>query len=192
MAKNYEFRPDKPQVSWISKLHLTQLQRQALLKWTLYALLLLALSLLQDVVLSRFRLFGATTDLIPCAIILICIIEGSQKGSLFALISSCLYVFSGSAAGAYCLILITFLAIFVCIFRQGYLQKGFAAAMLCTFFAVAVYEAAVFIIGYLLGLTILDRWIGFAVTGGLSILCAPILYPIILSIASIGGDTWKE
>jgi hypothetical protein len=192
MAKNYEFRPDKPQVSWISKLHLTQLQRQALLKWTLYALLLLALSLLQDVVLSRFRLFGATTDLIPCAIILICIIEGSQKGSLFALISSCLYVFSGSAAGAYCLILITFLAIFVCIFRQGYLQKGFAAAMLCTVFAVAVYEAAVFIIGYLLGLTILDRWIGFAVTGGLSILCAPILYPIILSIASIGGDTWKE
>ena len=192
MAKNYEFRPDKPQVSWISKLHLTQLQRQALLKWTLYALLLLALSLLQDVVLSRFRLFGATTDLIPCAIILICIIEGSQKGSLFALISSCLYVFSGSAAGAYCLILITFLAIFVCIFRQGYLQKGFAAAMLCTVFAVAVYEAAVFIIGYLLGLTILNRWIGFAVTGGLSILCAPILYPIILSIASIGGDTWKE
>lgn len=192
MAKNYEFRPDKPQVSWISKLHLTQLQRQSLLKWTLYALLLLALSLLQDVVLSRFRLFGATTDLIPCAIILICIIEGSQKGSLFALISSCLYVFSGSAAGAYCLILITFLAIFVCIFRQGYLQKGFAAAMLCTIFAVAVYEAAVFIIGYLLGLTILERWIGFAVTGGLSILCAPILYPIILSIASIGGDTWKE
>ena len=192
MAKNYEFRPDKPQVSWISKLHLTQLQRQSLLKWTLYALLLLALSLLQDVVLSRFRLFGATTDLIPCAIILICIIEGSQKGSLFALISSCLYVFSGSAAGAYCLILITFLAIFVCIFRQGYLQKGFAAAMLCTIFAVAVYEAAVFIIGYLLGLTILERWIGFAVTGGLSILCAPVLYPIILSIASIGGDTWKE
>ena len=43
MAKNYEFRPDKPQVSWLSKLHLTQLQRQALLKWTLYALLLLVL-----------------------------------------------------------------------------------------------------------------------------------------------------
>ena len=45
MAKNYEFRPDKPQVSWLSKLHMTQLQRQSLLKWTLYALLLLVLSL---------------------------------------------------------------------------------------------------------------------------------------------------
>ena len=185
MAKNYEFRPDKPQVSWASKLHLTQLQRQALLKWVLYALLLLVLSLLQDVVLSRFRLFGATTDLIPCTIILICIIEGSHRGSLFALISGCLYLFSGSAAGTYCLILITFISIIVCIFRQGYLQKGFAAAMLCTVFAVIVYEGAVFIIGYLLGLTILSRWIGFAVTTGLTCLCAPILYPIILSLASI-------
>ena len=192
MAKNYEFRPDKPQVSWASKLHLSQLQRQALLKWVLYALLLLVLSLLQDVVLSRFRLFGATTDLIPCTIILICMIEGSHRGSLFALISGCLYLFSGSAAGTYCLILITFISIIVCIFRQGYLQKGFAAAMLCTVFAVIVYEGAVFIIGYLLGLTILSRWIGFAVTTGLTCLCAPILYPIILSIASIGGDTWKE
>ncbi len=192
MAKNYEFRPDKPQVSWTSKLHLTQLQRQSLLKWTLYALLLLVLSLLQDVVLSRFRLFGATTDLLPCVIILVCIIEGSHRGSLFALISGCLYLFSGSAAGPYCLILLTFLAIFACIFRQGYLQKGFAAAMLCTVFAVILYESAVFFIGYLLGLTILSRWIGFAVTAGLSCLCAPILYPIILSIASIGGDTWKE
>ena len=192
MAKNYEFRPDKPQVSWTSKLHLTQLQRQALLKWALYALLLVVLSLLQDVVLSRFRLFGATTDLIPCAIFLICIIEGSHRGSLFALISACLYLFSGSAAGPYCLIFIVFLAIFVCIFRQGYLQKGFAAAMLCVVFAVAVYEGAVFATGFLLGLTILSRWIGFAITSVLSILCAPILYFIILSIASIGGDTWKE
>jgi hypothetical protein len=50
----------------------------------------------------------------------------------------------------------------------------------------------VFVIGYLLGLTILDRWIGFTVTTVLSILCAPVMYPIILSIASIGGDTWKE
>lgn len=192
MAKNYEFRPDKPQVSWLSKLHLTQLQRQALLKWTLYALFLLVLSLLQDVVLARFRLFEATTELVPCAIFLICIMEGSHAGSLFSLISACLYVFSGSAAGPYSLILITALAIFVCIFRQGYLQKGFAAAMLCTGFAVIVYEAAIFAIGLVTGLTIPARFIGFAITAGLTILTAPILYPIILSIGSIGGDTWKE
>ena len=192
MAKNYEFRPDKPQVSWASKLHLTQKQRKALLKWALYALLLLVLSLLQDVVLSRARFFGATTDLLPCAIILICILEGSQKGSIFALAGSAFYLFSGSAAGPYSMVLVTFLAILVCIFRQGYLQEGFAAAMLCTVVAVVTYEAAIFGIGYVLGLTIATRMIGFAVTALFSCLAAPILYPIILSIASIGGETWKE
>ena len=98
MAKKYEFQPDKPYATWLSKLQLTKLQQKQVLKWTLYALILLILSVLQDVVLSRFRLFGATTDLIPCTIILICMIEGSHRGSLFALISGCLYLFSGSAA----------------------------------------------------------------------------------------------
>ena len=192
MAKNYEFRPDKPLVSWVSKLHLTKLQRGALLKWSLYALLLLVLSILQDVVLCRFRLFDATSELLPCAIVLITIIEGSHAGSLFALVSSCLYVFSGAAPGEYSLVLITFLAVLVCIFRQGYLQKGFAAAMLCTGFAVVVYEAATFAIGLVLGLTFPARWIGFAVTACFSLVAAPILYPIISSINAIGGNPWKE
>ena len=72
------------------------------------------------------------------------------------------------------------------------MQEGFAAAMLCNVAAVVVYEAAIFGIGYVLGLTIAPRVFGFAVTALLSCLAAPVLYPIILSIASIGGETWKE
>ena len=94
MAKKYEFRPDKPRVSLLSKLYLTKLQRAVLLKWTLYALLLLVLSLLQDVVFCRLRLFGATSELIPCAIFLICVLEGAEQGGTFALVSAALYVFS--------------------------------------------------------------------------------------------------
>ena len=192
MAKKYEFQPDKPRVNWLSKLHLTKLQRAALLKWSLYTLLLLVLSLLQDVVFCQFRLFGATSDLLPCAIFLICIMEGSEKGGTFALAGSALYVFSGTAPGAYCMVLITFLAVFVCIFRQGYLQPSFAATMLCTVFCVIVYEMLVFGLGLLLGLTLPSRMIGFAVTAGFSCLAAPVLYPVALFIGSIGGETWKE
>ena len=187
-----EFKADKPKSSFLSKLYLTPLQRKGLLKWVLYSLLLILLSVLQDVVLSRFRLFGGTTDLVPCAIFLICIIEGSEVGSVFALISACLYTFSGTAPGAYSMIFITVLAIFVTIFRQGYLRKGFAAAMICAWFAIIVYEAAVFGIGLLLGLTIFSRWIGFVATTGLNLLITPLMYPIVLSISSIGGETWKE
>ena len=73
MAKRNEFKPDKPRSGVLSKLFLTQLQRRSLLKWGIYALLLLVLSVVQDVLLCRVRLFGATTELVPCTIFLICL-----------------------------------------------------------------------------------------------------------------------
>lgn len=192
MAKKYEFKPDKPRSSWLSKLHLTALQRKAILKWGLYGLFLLVLSVLQDVILCRFRIYGATTELVPCAIFLICVLSGTDKGSIFALVSSLLYLFSGSAPGPYSMVFITFLGIFVSIFRQAYLQKGFAAAMLCTTLAMVLYTLLNFIIGVFLGLAPLDRFVGICITAGLSLIPAPIFYPIFMSIGSIGGEAWKE
>ena len=192
MAKKYEFKPDKPRNSWMSKLHLTVLQRKAILKWSLYGLSLLVLSLLQDVILCRFRLFGATTELVPVAIFLICVLTGAERGSLFALISSALYLFSGTAPGPYSMVFITALAIFASMLRQAFLQKGFPAAMLSTALATLLYVLLNFIFGVFLGLTPFNRIIGAAITAGLSLLSAPILYPIFLSIGSIGGEAWKE
>ena len=97
MAKKYEFQPDRPYATWLSKLHLTKLQQKQLLKWFFYALVLLALSVLQDVVLCRMRLWGGTTDLLPCAIFTICLLEGTQRGCVFALTASVFYLLSGSA-----------------------------------------------------------------------------------------------
>lgn len=192
MAKKYEFKPDKPQLNLLNKLYITPAQRKNFLKWFFYAMVLLVLSVVQDVILCRFRLFGATTELVPCAIILICIIEGTERGCVFALISSLAYLFSGTAVGAYAMVLLTVLAIFACMFRQGYLRKGFSAAMLCTCVAVFLYEMAVFGIGVFLGHTYLGRLVGFCITAGLSMLAAPLLYPLVQLIASIGGDIWKE
>ena len=41
MAKKYEFQPDKPYSTWLSKLQLTRQQKLQVLKWGLYALLLI-------------------------------------------------------------------------------------------------------------------------------------------------------
>ena len=59
-----EFRPDQVGKSLLSRLYPTKLQRQAIKKWLFYALVLLVVSVLQDVVMRRLRLFGATTDLV--------------------------------------------------------------------------------------------------------------------------------
>lgn len=192
MAKKYEFKPDKLPSALASRLYLTKKQRRSILRWTLYALVLLLLSVLQDVLLVRFRLFGATTELVPVGIFLICIVEGVERGCIFSLVSSCLYLFSGAAAGTYSIVFITALAVLVTMLRQAYLQKGFFPALLCTALAMSVYEACVFAIGVFLGLTTAGRFVGYAITTGLSLLAVPLLYPITLAIGRIGGEVWKD
>jgi len=192
MAFKKEFKSDKPHSGFWGKLYLTKKQRKELLKWSMYGVLLLVLSLLQDVVLCRFHLLGATTELVPVGIFLICILEGAESGSIFALASSLLYLFSGTAAGPYSMVMITALAVGVTIFRQAYLQKGLAAATLCAGVAMFVYELLQFLMGLFLGLTLPSRLVGFLITASLSVIAIPILYPIALSIGTIGGETWKE
>lgn len=192
MAKKYEFKPDKPRSGLLSKLYLTQKQRRALFKWLFYGLFLLALSVLQDVLLCRVQLLGATTELVPCGIFLVCLAEGLEQGSIFSLVAACLYLFSGTAAGVYAMVFITALAIFVTLFRQSFLRKGFSAAMLCTVVAVFVYELAVFFIGVFLGLTTLNRIGSACMTAVYTVLTAPAMYPVVAAISNYGGEAWKE
>ena len=190
MAKKNDFKPDKPYSGFWGKLLLTRQQRRNVLKWTLYSVVLLFLSVVQDVVLSQMRIMDATTELVPCGIFLICLLEGTESGCMFALVSSVLYLFSGSAAGVYSIVFITALAVFAAAFRQSYLQKGFAAAMLCTGVAVFVYEVLTFCICAFLGLTTMNR-IGIAcMTALLTMIAAPVIYPLLKAIG--GGDAWKE
>lgn len=191
MAKKHEFRPDKPRFTLLNYLVLAQSQRRQLLKWGLYAAVLVLLSVLQDVVLSQMRIFGATTELIPCAIFLICILEGAQQGCVFALVASLLYLFSGTAPGVYSMVAVTFCAIGASIFRQTYLQEKFSSAMLCVSLAMITYVLVNFIFGLFLGLTIWGRFHGFLITAVLSLLVVPVLYSLFKAIGKIGGQLWK-
>lgn len=192
MAKRNEFKPDKPRAGILSKLYLTQKQRQNFLKWLLYSLVILLLSVLQDVILCRLRFWGASTDLVPCGILLICVLEGMDRSSIFCLTASVLYLFSGTAPGAYCVALIPFLAVGAAYVRQSYLQKTFSAILLCIVPALVIYELVVFGITLFLNLTILSRLGSACLTGLFSALAVPVLYPIVQAIGTIGGDTWKE
>ncbi len=192
MAKKQEFRPDKPSVTLLSRLMLTKKQQKTLFKWIFYGLFLVALSVVQDVLLSRVRLLGATTELVPCAIFLICLMEGTHTGSVFSLIAGLLYLFSGTAPGPYSMVAITFLGIGACIFRQAFLQESFSSVMLCAAMAMVLYVLANFAFGLFLGLTRFSRIHGFLITAVLSLLFAPVFYPVIKAINAFGGQSWKE
>ena len=192
MAKKYEFRPDRTGTSDLGKLYITKKQRLKVLKWTLFALCCLVLLILQDVLMSRLSFFGATTDLVACGILMICLLSGAESGGVFAVAASFIWVFSGSAPGIYSAVLLTALGIFLSIFRQMYLRKGYGATVFCTGIALLGYEMAVFVIGLLLGATRLDRAGIFLLTALYSGLVMPLLYPILSAISKIGGETWKE
>lgn len=190
--KKSEFRPDTYRQDLLGKLMLTKKQRQTFLRWLLFSTVCLTALIVQDVIMSRVRIFDTTTDLVPCCILAVCILQGGETGSIFALIASLVYYFSGSAPGLGCIPLITTLGILAAIFRQAYLQQGFFTLLLCLAVTLMLYELATFGIGLFLGYTIASRLGAFCVMVPLTLLAVPILYPILMSIGKIGGETWKE
>lgn len=191
-TKKYEFKPDPKGTNFLKKLYMTRLQRLQILKWGSYALLCLVLLVIQDVILSRFRLFGATTDLAVAVIFLIAIYEGTENGSLFALIASTIYWFSGSPPGPYVIAFITVLTVGINLFRQMFWRRNFGSTALCTCIAVFAYELVLFLAGMFMGLTIWSRVFVFLRTGLYSCIVILALYPLVRVISQIGGNTWKE
>lgn len=192
MARKSEFRPDKFGAGFFSKLHLTRLQRLNLLKWVLFSLVLLVLSVLQDVIFCKMDILGATVDLVPCGILTACILFGTETGSVYAVIASFLYLFSGSSPGYHVPALLTFLGVLAAALRQNYLQKSFGSVLLCAGSALLIYELLVFAWAFVFGLIPLGRLFPVIFTGVLTLVVIPILYPIYTGIQKIGGESWKE
>ena len=188
----YEFKPDPKGTNFFKKLYLTRLQRMRLLKWGLYALLCLFLLVLQDSMLSSFRIFGATTDLAAAVIILIAIHEGMEKGGLFALVASTVFWCAGSAPGPYAIAYITFLTIGASYIRQSFWRRSFGSTGICTAVIIYVYELAVFGTGLFDGLTIWTRLGVFLTSALMSCIVMIPVYPVVRAIGKIGGDSWIE
>ena len=190
--KKIEFRPDPTGHNWSDKLKLTPLQRKALLKWVLYSAVCVAGLVLQDSMLARLRLFGGCFDVTPALIVLICVLEGSENGSLFVLLASMVYVFSGTGQGYYCIAILTLAALLATAVRQSYLRRGAGSDLICVGGAMMLYEMGVFTAGVLQGLTYRARWGVFFVTAIISTLTAGAVYALLKYIGTIGGNAWKE
>lgn len=190
--RKYEFKPDREHSGTLSKLYITRRQRLVILKWLLTGLVLVLLSLVQDVIMSRVRIFGATTALVPCGILLFCILLEPDSAAPFALLGSCFYYFSGSAPGSYAIALLTVLGVLMDIFRRSYLRKDFGSVLLCAAAAQMLYHLCVFGLEAFLGFTSVERLGVFCLGGALSAAVMPLLYPVFVSIGKIGGESWKE
>ena len=192
MAKRkYEFQPDRPQVSILDKLYLTKTQRISLLRWTLHALVVLILSLVQDVILCRMSIFGATTDLVPGAIFTLCMLLGCERGCVFTLVAGAMFEFSGMGPGFHAIALIPVIGIGLSMLQQTALRKSTSSDLLTSTVAIMLYELVIFAIGGATGETAMFRLISAVATGVMTVLCSYVLYPIFTAIEKIGGNTWN-
>lgn len=187
-----EFKPDKPRVSPLKPLRFTHLQWLQTLRWLCYIGVCVLCLVVQDTIMSRITIFGATTDLAVSAMLLITVIEGSDVGSVFILIASTIYYFSGSAPGPYSVGLLTVLGLAATFIRQVVWNRSRSSIVLCAGLAAMAYEFSLYLVGLFLGLTAWFRLPRFLLTGVLTVVAMIPLYYCIYRIGQIGGYTWKE
>lgn len=189
--KKQEFKPDV-RSSILKNFYITRRQWLNLLRWGLYGLLCVLLLVIQDTMMSRVRFFGVTTDLAPMVILLITVLVGTECGSLFVLIASTVYCFSGSAPGPYCILLLCAPGILATMVRQVFWRRGLRSTVLCAGVAMMFYELGLFLVGLVTGLTYWQRGIIFVFNGLVSWALMIPLYPLVYRIGLIGGQPWKE
>ncbi len=192
VRRKHQFKPDSSGAGILNKLYIPIGRRMQILKWTLYSLLFLVTLVIQDSVTSKYRIFDGVIDLAPAVVILVAMFQGSQSGSVFALITSMIYVFAGTGPGYFAFFLLTLYASVASVFREEFLRRSTGSSLLCSAVALLLYEMSIFGVGLLFGATHTGRVYAFLMTSLLSILVMPVLYPIVENIGKIGGETWKE
>ena len=188
----YEFKPDPKGTNFLKRLYMTRLQRLTLLKWGTYVMTGILLLVIQDVIMSKVRFSGATTDLPVAFILLVGMYEGLEKGSVFTLAAALFYWFSGSAPTPVCIAMLCVINIFIGLFRQMYWNRSFGSLSLCTAISIMLYEMLLFAVGLFQGLTIMDRLGVFALTGAITCITMLPMYPLVRVISKIGGESWNE
>lgn len=192
LLEQREFKPDDLGMGLTKKFYITWQQRMTLLRWGCYVGLCLLALIVQDVILSRLYLFDTRLDLPAAVLLLICVLEGTENGSLFILIASVFYYFSGSSPGPYTVAFLTVGGVLACCFRQKFWHRSRGAVILCAAAALMCYEFATFAIALFQGLTHWGRLSHFLITGALSVVAMLPIYPLAVKIGQIGGRPWKE
>lgn len=98
----------------LEKFYITPGQWRHILRWFLYGMVFLGAMMLQTVILGRDGLFGQHPDIVAVVIITVCMVEGPERGGLFALVTSTFWALSGIDRGALQILCLTVIPV-VCV-----------------------------------------------------------------------------
>ncbi len=95
----------------LDKFYITPGQWRHFFRWTLYSLLFLSAMILQTVIWGDDGFLGQNPHVVAVAILTVCMVEGPERGGLFALLSSTFWALSGIDRGALQILCLTTLPI---------------------------------------------------------------------------------
>lgn len=95
----------------LEKFYITPKQWKHILRWSLYSLLFLVAIIFQTVIWGKDGFLGHFPDLVAVVILTVCMVEGTERGGLFALLASTFWALSGIDRGALQILCLTTLPI---------------------------------------------------------------------------------
>lgn len=176
----------------LDKLYITPRQWLRILRWSLYALLLLLALLVQTVVLGNRTVFGVHPVFVPLVITCVCLREGPERGGTFALLASLFWQLSGAELGSVSILTLTVLPLLGSLLCRSVLANRFLPCLFCSLLTLFVDQSAIFLIRFFLnglpGTEFVTRLLPCVL---LSLCVQPVVYLLVKWIARI-GDAYES
>ncbi len=154
------------------------------LRWVMYALWFLTAVLVQTLRVGWF----APVCAVPVAIVCTAMLEGAEKGGLFALLASSFWCLTGADAGPVAIITLTFCAIAAGTVCERLLAPGLLAAALLCLGTLVVNEGAIAAYHVAVGqLAAQLLWPTLPLQIAVSMLACPVWYALCRLSRKVGG-----
>lgn len=112
--------------------------RKSLLMWGLYALLLLATLLVQNVYLGRFSIAGVHLSLLPLLACAVGVCTEAGAGGVFALCAGLLWALSGGSDGSITIVCLTVSGLLSGYLCDAVLHRRLLSAVICSLIGLAI------------------------------------------------------
>lgn len=181
------------QTQWLSqlkKLHITKSQWRIFFKWALYAAAFVATLVIQSVILSRIPVFGAKVNLVPYFVGCVCIIEGADSGSVFALVASLVWALSGGDLGYVSILVLTCGGMGLGLLMRKLLRQQLLTCVICCFALSLCHESAIFLLRLFLDAATASQYFRILIPGVLlGIPSCPAFFYLFRAIHRVGGSS---
>ncbi len=171
----------------LEKFYITPGQWRHIFRWTLYTLLFLTALIVQTVILGKDGFLGQYPDIVAVVIITVCMVEGPERGGLFALLTSTFWALSGIDRGALQILFLTILPILCCYFSRRIFSITYIPDLISCALILFVTNSVVFFLKIFYDAIPSHMFFTRLLPGILvSLLFQPLIYWLVKSMEKIG------